>query len=78
MTTKEAADNPEFDAKEELDKARRELDNLKADFESLEHDAAQVVRALDELPVDLRAAVEALRDNGRDGWWGRKARGDGR
>ena len=55
--------------KEEIDKARRERDNLKADFESLEYDAARVVRALDELPEDLRAAVETLRDNGRDGWW---------
>lgn len=55
--------------REELDKARRERDDLKADFESLEYDAAKVVRALDDLPGDLRAAVEALRDNGRDGWW---------
>jgi chromosome segregation ATPase len=56
---------------EELRDVRRERDDIKADFGSLEYDAAKVVRALDDLPEDLRAAVETLRDNGRDGWWER-------
>ena len=69
--------------KEELDKARRERDNLRADFESLEHDAAAVIRAWSPLadneadfyslcPTELRGAIRRLMDNGRDGWWEKK------
>ena len=80
--------------KEELDKARRErdecvpllanvldlLDDAKADFESLEHDAAAVLRAWSPMadnetylyslcPTELRDAIRRLMDNGRPGWW---------
>ncbi len=56
---------------EELRDVRKERDDLKADFESMEYDAAKVVRALIEGdPDDVRVAVEAMRDNGRPGWWG--------
>lgn len=66
--------------KEELDKARKERDDAKADFESLEHDAAAVLRAWSPLddnethlyslcPTELRDAIRCLMDNGRPGWW---------
>lgn len=80
--------------KEELDKARRERDecveevkdirkerdDAKADFESLEHDAAAVLRAWSPMadnetylyslcPTELRDAIRRLMDNGRPGWW---------
>jgi hypothetical protein len=50
----------------ELEKA---LADLRADYESLEHDAAKVVRGDVDDRESLGEAIRQLRDNGRSGWW---------
>lgn len=65
---------------EEIKDVRKERDDAKADFESLEHDAAAVLRAWSPMadnetylyslcPTELRDAIRRLMDNGRPGWW---------
>lgn len=65
--------------------AEVELERLRADFASLQADAAACVRALQDgervhtgyrhdalkplAAMDLERAVARMRDNGRDGWW---------
>jgi hypothetical protein len=45
-------------------------DNLKANYESLLEDAAEVVRQWEHGSVGmLDEACGRLRDNGRPGWW---------
>lgn len=46
--------------------------NACKDYESLESDAAQIIRAHiagDKFALD--EAIEAMKSNGRDGWWNR-------
>lgn len=48
----------------------RERDEARADYESLEDDAAKVVLAyLHGDKIELDEAIGALMSNGRDKWW---------
>jgi hypothetical protein len=52
------------------EKAERERDEARADFDSLEDDAAKVVLAYrNGDKIELDEAVESLASNGRPQWW---------
>jgi hypothetical protein len=53
-----------------LEKLAKEYQNLVADYEGLQYDAAKVVQYHEDKDSHyLKQAIETLRDNGRDGWW---------
>lgn len=58
---------------EELLDAKQIIRGLTEDFESLRDDAAAVIRAAYEArsldDPEMMAAIKALQDNGRPGWW---------
>lgn len=69
----ELASHSHHDLADVAKRVAKARDNTKADYDSLEYDAAAVIRALGSGDPDkLRAAAEAMRDNGRDGWWEKK------
>jgi len=55
---------------EEYDAMKRERDEARADFDSLEDDAVKVVLAYrNGDKIELDEAVESLASNGRPQWW---------